>query len=257
VDDSSQPALIIAAHPDDEVIGLGSRLPEMKSSALIVHSTDGAPLTDALVAGFSGKEAYADARRQELAAALALAGISTQQCHFLGFGDQEASLHLEGLTHQIIELLREIKPAIIFTHPYEGGHPDHDATAFAVHSAVKLSRNGGSGPGIYEFTSYHAAPGGMETSEFLPCSGNSICSKVLNEQERLLKTRMLHCFVTQQHVLQQFSLSVEKTRSAPSYDFSQAPHTGKLYYENFAWGVDGTRWRELAREAEQALGIKD
>jgi N-acetylglucosamine malate deacetylase 2 len=228
----------------------------MKSSALVVHSTDGAPLRDAIVAGFPGKEGYANARRQELAAALALAGISAQQCFSLGFGDQETSLHLKDLAERILQILREIKPAIVYTHPYEGGHPDHDATAFAVHSAVKLfPRNGTREPGIYEFTSYHSSLNGMETSEFLPYPGNSICSKVLDEQERLLKARMFDCFATQRHVLRQFSLSVEKIRPAPPYDFSQPPHTGKLYYENFAWGVDGPRWRELAREAEQALGI--
>ncbi len=215
-------------------------------------------MRDAFVAGFPGKGAYAAARRQELAAALALAGISPQQCRYLSFGDQEISFHLEDLAERILKILREIKPAVVYTHPYEGGHPDHDATAFAVHSAVKMfAGNGASRPRIYEFTSYHSGPSGMETSEFLPYPGSSICSKVLDEQERLLKARMFDCFVTQRHMLQQFPLLIEKTRPGPPYDFSQAPHAGKLYYESFDWGVDGPRWRELAREAGQALGIKD
>lgn len=258
VDDSSQPALIVAAHQDDEVIGLGSRLPSMRDSAVIVHTTDGALLNDALAAGFPGKQEYALARREELFAALALAGISSDNCIALGFGDQQASTHLLELSQRLLQILLDIRPGTVYTHPYEGGHPDHDATAFAVHSAIRLlALKGVSRPVTWEFTSYHAGPDGLQTNEFLPYAGISICSKALTEPERCLKAQMIDCFVTQTHVLSQFPLSVEKLRFAPRYYFDEAPHPGRLYYENFDWGMDGERWRELARKAEQILGIND
>lgn len=248
----------MAAHQDDEVIGLGSQLPSMRDSAIVVHTTDGAPLKDAEALGFRGKAEYALARRQELLAALALAGISSDRCIPLDFGDQQASTHLVELAERLFQVLLDIRPAVVYTHPYEGGHPDHDATAFAVHSALRLLPSKGvSPPVISEFTSYHAGPDGLETNEFLPYTGISICSKTLTQPEICLKTQMIGCFVTQKDVLSQFPVYVEKFRFAPRYHFDRAPHPGRLYYENFDWGMDGERWRGLAREAEQILGIND
>jgi hypothetical protein len=48
-------------------------------------------------------------------------------------------------------------------------------------------------------------------------------------------------------VLQAFTVEVERFRAAPDYDFTQAPHSGALFYENFNWGMTGARWRELTR----------
>jgi len=48
---------------------------------------------------------------------------------------------------------------------------------------------------------------------------------------------------------------MERFRAAPVYDFTQAPHPGKLFYENFDWGMTGERWRDLAAEALNELGM--
>jgi len=40
---------------------------------------------------------------------------------------------------------------------------------------------------------------------------------------------------------------VERYRWAPQYDFTAPPHEGRLYYENYPWGVKGARFRELVR----------
>ena len=58
--------LIVAAHPDDEIIGAGAQLPRL-SQAYFLHLTDGAPkdMRDASALGFVTREAYAEARRRE------------------------------------------------------------------------------------------------------------------------------------------------------------------------------------------------
>lgn len=91
--DESDPLLatgtvIVAAHPDDETIGVGGRLVRLEG-VILIYVTDGAPrdMLDAHAAGFASREAYADARCFELKAALALAGIETCQTRMLGLLD--------------------------------------------------------------------------------------------------------------------------------------------------------------------------
>ena len=247
----SRRSLIVAAHPDDEVIGLGGHLSRFRG--LIIHVTDGAPEND--TAGFTTKKEYADARRRELFAAVELSGISRDRCVTFDISDQKAMFFLKDLTLRIATLVEDWKPSIIFTHPYEGGHPDHDSCAFAVNSAMKLLRKRRADKSmVMEFTSYHRGPSGMETG-FLPNSISPVHIFHLSEEQVALKRRMAECFVTQEHMIRRFPTDVEQVREAPDYDFSQPPQSGTLLYESFNWGICGSQWRTLAGEAKQSLGI--
>ena len=159
--------LLLAAHPDDEVIGAGAQLPKWKDRVFILHATDGAPRNPrfAAEAGFESRETYAAERHRELLSAVALAGILQSKLRELRVPDQDAMLHLPELTSAVAGIIDELEPDCILTHPYEGGHPDHDACAFAARAALLLSRWQ---PVLGEFTSYHARLEGIETGEFLP-----------------------------------------------------------------------------------------
>lgn len=262
--------LFVVAHPDDEAVGAGARLPRLGDAAVFAHVTDGAPrdLYDATRYGFASREAYAEARRGELAAGLALAGIPDpqRQTRELGVVDQEATANLVALARQIADLIAELRPEIVLTHPYEGGHPDHDATAFAVHAALRLLEKEGATPPLFiEATSYHNGPGGIVVSEFLPSNVGDghenatppVTTLTLSERERDFKRRLLACFPTQQETLGLFPASVERFRPAPRYDFARPPHLGALFYENFGWGgVTGEAFCARAREAMNALGLE-
>jgi N-acetylglucosamine malate deacetylase 2 len=257
-DDRPAPAAaIIVAHPDDEVTGAGARLKRLRGATLI-HVTDGAPRDgrDAAAHGFVNHNAYARARRCELESALVLIGFSMDQTRAMGCLDQESSFQLVTLSRRIAILIEELKPEVVLTHAYEGGHPDHDATAFAVHAACRLVRDGGAvPPAIIEMTSYHNSASGIETYTFLP-NGDPGVVIGLTEPERELKRRMMACFTTQQETLQYFPVMIERFRLSPTYDFTLAPHSGLLFYELFSWGMTGERFRGLAREALCALEIR-
>ena len=136
------------------------------------------------------------------------------------------------------------------------GHPDIDACAFAVHAACALLlRHGSPAPAIVEMTSYHAGPDGRMTATFLEWPGLEVVTLRPEAAERALKQSMIACFTTQQQVLAAFPVELERFRPAPAYDFTRPPHEGRLFYENFDWGVDGERWRALAREALVRLGL--
>ncbi len=240
------PVLVLAAHPDDEVIGLGGTLPRFRNLRLL-HVTDGAPRDgqDARAHGFASLAEYAAARRRELASALSLAGLDPACAESLGIPDQEAALKLRPITDALAERLRAWRPSVVITHPYEGGHPDHDATALAA----ALACRGPGGPALVEMTSYHAAPDGIAVGRFLPAEGISPVTLPLDEEARERKRRMLDLFASQRATLAQFEVAAEeKLRPAPVYDFSAPPHPGTLFYERFPWGMTGARFRELARE---------
>lgn len=250
--------MIVAAHQDDEVIGVGGRLARLRLEALVVHVTDGAPrdLTRAIEAGFSVREQYAAARQAEVRQAVAIAGLTADQSVTLGCADQEATQALVKVTRRMVELLDAYKPDIVVTHSYEGGHTDHDATAFAVHAAWRmLHLAGAQTPAVLEMTSYHLRTGDRIYFEFLPWTEGEVWTVPLTEEERELKREMFRCFRSQWSVLRRFPLQVERFRQAPAYDFTQPPHPGVLDYERFDVPLTPDEWRETARKALEELGL--
>lgn len=257
-DDPTLQVLVVAAHPDDETIGAGARLCQLTRPA-IIHVTDGAPrdLRDAHAAGFGGWREYAAARRAEVIGALALAAVPASQLAGAGVADQAASGDLPALTRRLLIQFATQRPDIVLTHPYEGGHPDHDATAFAVHAACRiLARGGIVPPSIIEFASYHLRNGALITGEFLPAV-RTVRTIALSSAEQARKQRMITCFRTQAATLAGFGTSVERFRRAPRYRFTEPPHAGQLYYEQYDWGVDGSRWRALAGRALEELRLTE
>jgi LmbE family N-acetylglucosaminyl deacetylase len=249
--------LIVAAHPDDETIGAGGHLRNLPSPR-VLFVTNGAPEnpTFAARAGFEGPEPYAAARRQEAQEAMAVAGIPPSRIRELGVKDQQASFYLSKIAVALCSAFQELRPAAVFTHSYEGGHPDHDATAFGVRAACALlAQAGETSPALIEFTSYHASVGGMVTANFIWKSGNQVVSAYLTGAQRETKRRMFAAYLSQKDVLAQFATDVERFRPACACDFTQPPHSGKLNYENFDWGINGEHWRSLAAQALRCLGL--
>lgn len=251
--------MLIFAHPDDEVIALGARLTRYRS-AWIVHVTDGTPRNgiDSQIRGFSSIGEYRACRRRELDCALEKAGLGRAERIFLQFSDQEASLHLTQLTCALYQLLMAHSPAVVFTHPYEGGHPDHDACAYAVQRAVTQMKLAGQNPPmIIEASFYHLGSDGIEIGHFLPHAEKTeeIYYRLSTEEQRN-KRALFACFASQQDMLCQFPLEWERFRIAPQYDFSQPPHSGSVFYDLYSWGMTSQRFCELVRVADATKADK-
>jgi LmbE family N-acetylglucosaminyl deacetylase len=238
--------VLLAAHPDDETIGaslLLARFPQTQ----VVYLTDGAPHDRRFWSpnAKGSREDYAETRRQEARNALALAGVLERQRVWLGAVDQEAIFEAPRLTDMFAEVLQKHQPEIVVTHSYEGGHPDHDTAALIA--CMALSRVTQETL-LLEMTSYHARSGSCITGEFLGDGANRIVCE-LSGNDCTRKRRMMDEHASQGAVLAGFSVERERFRLAPKYDFTKAPHEGRLWYECMEWPMTGAQWRSLAATA--------
>jgi len=232
---------LVVAHPDDETLGAGAHL-KYWPNLTIVHVTDGAPRdgADARREGFSSPDGYAKARREELGCALREGEAEHARLIQIGVPDQEAIANIG----EVIQHLRQALAGyeVVITHPYEGGHPDHDACALASRAA--LPRHGT----LWEFAGYHLRNGAIESGEF-PGADGAEMQEVLSGEDLRRKEKMIRCFRTQLGTLSQFRWNIESFRHAPEVDFTQPPHPGVLLYETWGFAINGRRWREYACEA--------
>jgi len=260
--DVSLRIVVLAAHPDDETIGASALLARFPEST-VVYLTDGAPRDGRFwtCGPYSSRQEYAARRHTEATDALAHAGVSDKQIFWLGAVDQEAVLEIPELIHRFANLLKEAGPDVVITHPYEGGHPDHDSAALIAPLAISLLDRK---PQLVEMTSYHAENDKCVKGKFLnpqtqadsrpsalaPATLTFDFSAKDNERKR----KMFDVYASQRLVLKDFPTDRESFRAAPDYDFSQPPHEGTLWYECMGWPMTGTRWRELAAAAIAELG---
>ena len=245
---------VIAAHPGDEIVGAGCLISKL-GNVSVVHVTDGARDVEvARAAGFEDVASYAEARKQECVDALTLANVSEDHVIDFAAPDTSACDCLSDLTKRIAHHLQESRADIVLTHPYEGGHPDHDATALATHAALQLMKqNGFKPPTLFEMALH---PGNDEISkvtEFLPGAEGETTTLVLDQHATELKRRMFECLKSQQQSIQSSPLGYEKFRLPPEYDFSAPPQKGKLHYENFDWAPRSEEWLVRARNAMNDL----
>jgi LmbE family N-acetylglucosaminyl deacetylase len=241
---------VIVGHPADEIVGAGCLISKLEQ-VTVVHITDGArDLSEAKAAGFEDVAAYAEARKRECRAALALAHVPADRIVEFGVPASAACDYLSDLTKRIASFLQESETDIVVTHPYEGGHPDHDATAFATHAALRLmQRNGFKPPTLFEMALH---PGNDEVSklpEFLPGVEGETTTLVLDERATELKRQMFECLTSQRQSIEASPVGLERFRQPPEYDFSAPPQQGKLHYENFDWAPRAAEWQRYARKA--------
>ena len=242
---------VIVAHPADEVVGAGCLISKLVD-VTILHITDGAPcdMHDAKAAGFEKRCDYAEARRKECLAALAIAHVPEDRVVDFAITDHCAAHCLADLTKQITMFLQQSEADIVVTHPYEGGHPDHDATAFATHAALRLMKqNGFRPPVLFEMALHPSEDFRAKLPEFLPGSERETTTLLLDERAQELKQRMFECFETQRESLEVSPLGPERFRQPLTYDFSVPPPGGKLHYETFDWAPRSDEWQSLACKA--------
>lgn len=261
ITDRSARALVIVAHPDDETIGAASLL-FRRWRCRLIHVTNGAPHDPRFRPTTLSRQQYASLRRSELTRALAFAGVEGRCTSSLGVPDMAAIDWLDRIALRLAGEIGRQAPDLVVTHDYAGGHPDHDALAWAVATASRLlQRRGHPLPPIYEMALYHGEAGQFRVGEFLPSKvGIEPVILTLSETELRRKRTMLDMFASQRETLRPFhALEAERFRrvTPDAHDFTRPPHPGPLLYERWGFPIDGERWRSLAALAGRRLAILD
>lgn len=243
--------LIVVSHPDDETLGCAHEFLRHPEACRVLHTTDGAPFESRFweQAGAASRQEYAATRKRELLAAMNVFGVAASQLNGLPIPDREAARNLPALISEIESRLGDTSPGVVYTHPFEGGHPDHDATAFAVYQAIlRVGKRGEDTPELREFSGYHARHGEFYCGEFLDEHGE-VVEDVLTPAEQARKRAALDCYQSQRRVTSRFALSPQRWRIAPARDFTRRPHDGPLYYEIRGAGYSFEDFVALARAA--------
>jgi LmbE family N-acetylglucosaminyl deacetylase len=128
------PVVILAPHPDDEILGAGGYLAacaRQNLSITVVAATDGE-------AAYADFEDLAGIRRREQEAALAAVGVDSTQIHRLGLPDGKVSMYEAELYRRLIPLLDE--QTVLLTPWQKEPHPDHEACGRAAIRAAAATR---------------------------------------------------------------------------------------------------------------------
>ena len=140
------PVLVVAPHPDDEVVGCGG--------AILRHQAVGDRVSVAYVTDGRRSRAFglapqpmAQTRRREAEAAAAHLRIDRLEW----FGLPEGEWQPEALQSQLCDLLRSGKPALVYAPSRVDFHPEHHAIAHALAEALTTCYPGDDGPRIRVF----------------------------------------------------------------------------------------------------------
>lgn len=240
---------LVVAHPDDETVGLGSRL-ALFDDLTLIHLTDGAPDDPGFAAraGFADAAAYAAARRAELDAALVTLGALPARHLALALPDQRAHEHLDHLVTDLATALAG--HAAVITHAYEHGHPDHDTAALAV--ALACARIGEGAPERIEFASYHRVGNEIAFGRFYPDASSPETSLPLSPAQVAVKRAAFAAYATQASTLAAFDPARETVRPAPIYDFNNPAPPQDAVYELWRFTISSDQWLAETKRARVA-----
>lgn len=235
------PVALVVAHPDDETLWAGAALHRLRNLTLFLI-TDGAPrdMADAHRLGLSSREGYARLRRKEFNRALTALEAKPKVVRFR-ICDQE-TVREARMLRAMIEVA-ERRCDLIITHPYEGGHPDHDTLALAASSARRTP--------VVEFACYALQGGQRVFGRFVPDPASPEHTRALTPADRARVDAALDAHASQAHVFGDWRPTHERWRAAPAYDFTRPPPGEGALYDGFGWALTSDRWRAIAAEALQ------
>lgn len=121
--------LAFGPHPDDVELAMGGTLLKLKAAGYRTGIVD-------LTLGEMATRGTTELRMREAEEAASLLGVTVRRNLDLGDGKLEPS---EAAKRKVAEVIRELRPRIVFTNYPENNHPDHTAAGSLVAEAAYLA----------------------------------------------------------------------------------------------------------------------
>jgi len=189
--------------------------------------------------GVGGIYGEPEERIAEARLAAGVMGIPPERQHYLGFPDRGVVDQLPEAVDKATALIAEVRPSLVITCAYEGGHTDHDATPLAAYVAgrrldfpfarFEVPTYNTSGPWIMPY----------RVNGFIKAWGPWKYMRLDREGYHVRK-KVRHTYQSQWFFMYpEGSIGLwrhlrgqgEPIRATPDYDFTQPPHPGKLLWQ--------------------------
>ena len=218
--------LVLAAHADDAILGIGGWVCEQPGAIAVAVLTDGTPgdlrfFTD----GSRDPSRYRLRRRQE-AERVWSRHCPKAKLFFAAIADQRLAFSLAPAAAWLEPIIAITRPTLMLTPAFEGGHPDHDAANLLV---ARLARR--HNLPVWEYALYGSWCGGILRQRF---PGGLHLRRITSPRLLRRKRRALAGYISQREVLRDFDPAIESLRPLPHHDYRRPPRPGPLVYER--WG---------------------
>jgi N-acetylglucosamine malate deacetylase 1 len=221
--------LIVAPHPDDEVVACGlaaMRARHEGAQLSVVFLATGVPPREALWSWQrAGYEARVARRRDEAARAAALLQLGL--CGFSDIPSRRLVWHLDEAAASVERAIEAVAATELWVPAFEGAHQDHDAAnVLAASFRGRLS--------VWEFAAYNYAGGRVRSNRFFDARGG-VVELEADRDEAALKRWALALYASERCNLRHIRIGEEQYRPLPQHDYAAPPHDGVLFRERFHW----------------------
>jgi N-acetylglucosamine malate deacetylase 1 len=243
--------LVLAPHPDDEIVACGiaaMRARAAGSRVFVLYLTTGVPQRGAL---WPWQRPAHDARRcRRRAEALAAADLlGLEPAGFRDVPARRLRCGLDAAARDITAAIAACAAQALWVPAFEGAHQDHDA-ANALAAALA------GGLPVCEFAAYNFAGGRVRANCFPAALGGEVVIDAAPAEARR-KRQALACYVSERANLKHVGPGDglrEVCRPLPAHDYGAPPHPGRLFRERFHWvplrhpRIDFDRSAEIYRD---------
>lgn len=234
-----QRILILVPHPDDEVVGFCAALGRAQAQGaegFALYLTHGCIARETLWPWQRKHYERNIARRHAEAENVArFLGITP-----VGWSDRPA----RHLWRKLPEVLEEVHEAIaahnidqVWLPAYEGGNADHDglnAVGQVLGSKIPQTHGDSLPLSVLEFAEYNFH-GHRTCAQTFPHPNGTEHTLLLTPEEQAKKREALRLYASERQNLNYVGTTRECFRPLGSYDYSQPPHEGTLWYTRFHW----------------------